>query len=957
MTRKFFFFFLALSLFISCQKLDELNGNATIDAFVIAEHSPIITIASPFITNDTVYIPILDGMDNFPMRFKANVILSAGTKQIRGIDFNQEQELVSATSLLKFVVMAENGMARTYYICPKKIDGDNYLRNSIEVLSSSPQSLLSSVGVSTVNDTFKIYGALLEYPISLQLNLQIASDASFGNYWYEGGDTSIYNNGKTILTFEQEKVIHLKVVANNGAIREWNLQLINTTMIKGSDPLEAYMLENTAIDMRNTSAESKIQGIRIYDTETNNLTDTIILRLDKETVQKLKFASEKRVSMRKIEFPTFFEAKLNLGCSAYAEAIGLLTNSCIAFSPWDKPQSFYLMDKINLVTRKWTVVLKEIKYDLANVLAFHYDYTAATVKLNSNGSETGPSIILDSSQTKIYPRQKLIQLVASKVNKEFNTPYSTNNTSWKIHLENIRIKLSDGASCKLPIFEWKSTYVKGNKLGSWITTYTQPDTAINQTRDFSVIAENGKVERWTIAFRLPESTKSSACNIERMHIKNLVPYFAKVDPVTPTLIDQEQLNITINLTDDRNAYPLSIYTGYDISAYSTISLSDGIPLVFENANSTRTILITAEDGTNKEYTISLLSPIKAEGADINAISWGTMSSEFSFYKNPIYDSENGVIELPITSADAAFPLSVNYNNISLSEGASITIPSRGSFIFNNSSDARTITVTSEAGNTKTWIVRLLYAPQLKNGTLNSWSMNHGWANNHNPNPTTYWATANTNVGGIVKITGVTATQGISGTANDYSAQLETTSAAIVGLAAGTVFTGWYDLDNAVEYGTKDPVILTFQGLPFTPTAKIVGLTFDAWYKPGTPEKDWGSVVFTLINWDGSKGPYRYHGDTPGATITDPMVPHMKNTAVAASQASLMISSSESRPINGKKTINIGEGQWKKDIFLPLNGNVKFTHLSIIFSSSAFGDSFIGEIGSMLKIDNIRIVYE
>ncbi|MGL4909032.1 MAG: hypothetical protein ACRC3G_06840, partial [Bacteroidales bacterium] len=753
MTQRFTSLILAFSLFMSCQKLDTLSGSASIDAFIIAEHTPIITISTPVIANDTVHIPILDGEDNFPLKFRAKVLLSSGTEKIFGIDFNQEQELRSANSMLKFFVMAENGVTRTYYICPKRIEGNNYLYKNVEVISSSPQSIISSIGEASLNDTFKIYGALLEYPVKLKLNLKIASDASFGSYWTENGDTSLYKNGETELIFENNKTIRLKVIANNGAVRDWHLQLVNTRMIKGRDPLDHYMLENTALNIRSTSSISKTQGVRIYDTRANNITDTITLQLDKVTAKRLKLASKNRTLTRGVELPSLLEVELSLGLSDYVDIINTQQISTISFTSWEDSNEFYLLDKNNRVTRKWTVVLEEVKYDLANVLAFHFDYTAAMIKSTSNGSETTPSISLDSLQTKIYPEQKLIQLVATEVGKEFNTPYSTNNKNWRLNLNNLSVVLSDGAHCELPsAFEWKSTYVKGLKVFGTVLVQSVPDTGVNQIHSFEVIAENGKIEQWRLSIKVPSSTLNSACNIDRVHIKSLVPHFASVDAETPTVIDQDNLHINIKLSDDRGAYPLSVYANYEISAHSTISNKEGAPLIFNDANTLQTLLITAEDGTTKEYTISLITPIKAEGADIKDIVWGTMSTEFSFYKSVIYDTANAIIHLPITSNDAAFPLSINYNSITLSEGASVNLPSRGTFTFRNPTDDRPIMVSSEAGASKFWILKLLYAPQFKNASLNTWNYNLNWADNHCPSPDKYWANANTNVIGI-KIVG------------------------------------------------------------------------------------------------------------------------------------------------------------------------------------------------------------
>jgi len=177
------------------------------------------------------------------------------------------------------------------------------------------------------------------------------------------------------------------------------------------------------------------------------------------------------------------------------------------------------------------------------------------------------------------------------------------------------------------------------------------------------------------------------------------------------------------------------------------------------------------------------------------------------------------------------------------------------------------------------------------------------------------------------------------------------------MAAGAIYLGTFDSGNILG-GISDPVSLSNFGIPFAPTAKIVGILYDIWYN--TPGADWATATVQLMHFNGT-GPYVFHGDRPpsGSNPGDPVFPHNNNTAVRVVKSTQLytIVPGQTHTIWGDAVKVIPASTWVKDEFLPIDGSVNFTHFSVSFSSSAYGDYLRGVVGSDFRVDNIRIVYE
>jgi hypothetical protein len=163
-------------------------------------------------------------------------------------------------------------------------------------------------------------------------------------------------------------------------------------------------------------------------------------------------------------------------------------------------------------------------------------------------------------------------------------------------------------------------------------------------------------------------------------------------------------------------------------------------------------------------------------------------------------------------------------------------------------------------------------------------------------------------------------------------------------------------------GLTDPISLTHFGLPFGTSGKILGIEADVIYSPGattiggTGIRELGSCVIELLKpkpgYENAE--FRYHGGYPDRDA------HSANNAepVAHARARLGNSSGTAWDGTGIKVVSAAEWTAIQVLFDYENGEMpEFTHLHIVFASSSRGDLFEGVVGSTLKVDNVRILYE
>jgi len=150
-------------------------------------------------------------------------------------------------------------------------------------------------------------------------------------------------------------------------------------------------------------------------------------------------------------------------------------------------------------------------------------------------------------------------------------------------------------------------------------------------------------------------------------------------------------------------------------------------------------------------------------------------------------------------------------------------------------------------------------------------------------------------------------------------------------------------------------------MPLKTSGKILGIRFDAIYSPGArfisgTDRELGSCTIELLKPKPGQEhvEFIYHGvDAQG-------IPHRTNTADFVAHTKIVLGDLPGTAWNGKDITVVSNTTWTpvQILFDYPGGNMPdFTHLHVVFASSAQGNLFRGVSGSTLKIDNIRILYE
>lgn len=204
----------------------------------------------------------------------------------------------------------------------------------------------------------------------------------------------------------------------------------------------------------------------------------------------------------------------------------------------------------------------------------------------------------------------------------------------------------------------------------------------------------------------------------------------------------------------------------------------------------------------------------------------------------------------------------------------------------------------------------------------------------------------------VVVEGTTQTEGAPG--QGKAVQMETKNTIIGKLAAGSLFLGWFDDSNPMG-NMNDPAVMMFYGIPFSSNQPIKGMQVDILYHPGNgPSSDSGSLAIELIRQRDLSQELEYHGANPDGTW------HSKNNADRVARGHSIVATQAGTLDNGDTAdLVVPDNTWQT-VFVPLEYDgayPTYTHLTVTFSSSSKGDSYKGAVGSILKIDNIRLIYE
>jgi hypothetical protein len=276
--------------------------------------------------------------------------------------------------------------------------------------------------------------------------------------------------------------------------------------------------------------------------------------------------------------------------------------------------------------------------------------------------------------------------------------------------------------------------------------------------------------------------------------------------------------------------------------------------------------------------------------------------------------------------------------IEVSAGAYITPLSGTSVTFSDRDEVFSYLVTAEDGTHAEWYVALR-DKQLPNSGFEDWytttGMNgHPFTDPGKSKETTVWATANMG----------TSTYGVYSTQDSIEGEntlviITTDATSIVPVAAGTLFTGRFDVAGAIAH-PSDPQKATLFGIPFwfRPTA----MKIEYKYQSGD-----SCVQATLNNPNNIFGGFTL-SDSLGrdsCTIYSIIEAREGDLITVLGRADFVASTTEDSTMH-EQIIP----------YLYTSSNKNPTHITVVFSSSKDGDLYTGAVGSTLVVDNLELLY-
>lgn len=869
-----------------CTKIDELSDENYIMSYNVTASTPDdVRLGELFIKNDTIFVPLIFGKYSFPLTLKGDMVTSDGVYKTIGYHDGQEvvfeniaenPEIDFVPSVYRFFVMAESGATRTYHIALKiKEHNDSNLIESFDIKTSYPESILlaDDVVIDTDSSMVKILYVEGDLPLTVDADIVISDSSTFVT--------------EPALPMQFTSDIPEKqyvVKAASGKEQEWIIKACKPQLISGSDANSTTIIKKyTGVDASSFSYEvddaDLTAGYSVASVKIDDASETITFKLKKDGKSFTAFPEGNP-----------FDLGLSFDILQGTQVVGLDQGSLLSFNTLDESRHFYVIDNMSLKMRKWTVIVESWKSSDADLLSFDFNVASSTVIIGlKKFIVVNPSAVIDNSRAEVF-----VEVT------EVNLPGTIQSLldPWKATINVNGTTVSQGAAIDIS------------------NSYEFTDSNLSEQKTFTITAEDGSLREWKLFFKPVWGERSSLCDVESFSVADIMP-----DGVLASAEMGIGDTIYIKIEDGVDLLPFSFVPNVVVSRYATTpDWSYKSRITIDEIGQVIDFTVLAEDGlTSKVYKIKAVNyePPSLQGAEVAAFSVSSFSPAGFTASDVDVDMGNATVIINLSSIGSfSNGCTVNYSLVA-SEGASVSgLSFRGSTTFETLQSTIPFSITADDGEVKEWTLKLSYLPQFANWNLNTWSGNvaSGWANANNS-----------------FTTGTTRGSGRSGQANDYAAHLETSLAPIVNkIAAASLFLGEFKFDIGQQ---SDPPLMTWFGIPFSSTKRVVAIEADVNYTAGNGT-DEASICLDLINYSGS-GTFEYHG-----------FGHSGNK-------------------------NATGVVYKKEIFGNTNGwitkrveldystakNLDVTHISLAFSSGAYGDQFVGEDGSVLLVDNVRIIYE
>lgn len=227
---------------------------------------------------------------------------------------------------------------------------------------------------------------------------------------------------------------------------------------------------------------------------------------------------------------------------------------------------------------------------------------------------------------------------------------------------------------------------------------------VRDHKTLRVEAENGTEKVWTLRL---DYTRNQGADIKSMKISQVFPESVSFEKTA--IIDTENAEVVISVTDANNCFPLRIDVETTLSEHAKLE-TELKNVVFANENALVKVHVLAESGIEREWTVRLKNQsMKSDEALITQFMAESIIPGIEI-GTPVVDGTN--IRIPVLAGKNQFPLSVDIDASILSEGAT---KSKVILTFENIGRTDIFEVKSQSGKVTTrYTVSLLNQIPLSN---------------------------------------------------------------------------------------------------------------------------------------------------------------------------------------------------------------------------------------------------
>lgn len=836
---------------------------------------------------------------------------------------------------------------------------------SLETWDSLTIDYISASNLATLH---LVDGNIKEFPSDFAALDSLAQEVSYVKKNLRAGDK---------IRVPKRQVIYLMLVAENGDPAIWKLEIeipgvekeVTSSASEGTSSSEESDVKSSS----SVAADQSSSSVEVQKSGDNNFTIKFVDELDNKTSGDTVYVTfAQGTELAKVVVDSTV---------AFINRLAKIDVDPKSVKDWSSAQTFKVTAENDSV-KTWVVVVDAVKNSATNLtLKFKNQIStstkngdaADTISIKLKSDETLETAKIDtcilSSGAKIAPNPSEVESWAESQNFKVTAEDGTERT-WVLLLsiaaadyvassekELVSISATGEVSAATVNAENKTVVLhmaSKDAMADVAVTIKVSDLAsatlaskdLRTPQKLTITAEDGSDVEWTVSADYP---KSSAAEIVKFELEGI--------SVTETpVIDAEKRTIAFKV-----AYGTNLSEVFFMSELSAeASLTTELPVDLSDGSAV--IVVSAEDGSTKEWTIEVAVEEPPESPELRYISIGSQKVV------GVIDPSSDSIFFEMDYSKDLKLNSLVVDSLVLSKGAVIDgFKKGGSYDF---AKTKTIVVKNSIGETKTYKLKAGYQYPSMNITASVWTADDnknnydlkGWDNGNNS--FTKQLAVSTESGEVLKMT---------------------TTKYMGKIASGNTFTGYFNPKGELAtsmLGYKDGNELIDFGRPFYGRPSYV--EFDVKYEGKGDSCDLYVVLESRLTKDGiertaNDGKNRYRTSTDVNTMVASA--WYRATTVTSTDDPDVVSITDAKR-TGFKTIrmklNYGKALTGSPLYqssaLDASGlknskgidnhlvdtnspeNFPVTHVRIAMAASSAGNFYVGVDGATLYCDAIRFIY-